>query len=137
MAIIEEIIRLEDDGTISFGDYLSEEKKKAENFKVDSDMYNVKTHNEITRLEKNGKLLIETVPGAVVHNLAVNESAMDFKLIGADDTRVTVELEPEQLYKVVINDINIGNVKSTIAGKVIFSLDLDEEHKIIQIIKCL
>ncbi|MDR1663477.1 MAG: endosialidase, partial [Clostridiales bacterium] len=127
--------RAEENGSVSFGDYISEEKKKLDNFEVDGDLYKVKTHNEITRLEKNGKLLLETVPGSAVHGLRVNGAEVAFGLEGADDTRVTVELEPDQIYRVIIDGVNIGNVKSSVSGKVVFSLELDENIKPIEIIK--
>ena len=135
MAIIEEIIRLEENGTLSFGDYISAEKKKRDNFEVSGDIYKIKTHIEITRLEKNGKLLLETVPGATVHNLALETNSVTFSIEGADDTRVTAELAPNEVYRVLIEGTNIGNVKSNISGKVIFSLDLDATPKSIEIVK--
>ena len=64
MAVIEELIRKEDDGSISFGNYLMDEKKKVLDFEVQGDLYKVKTFKEITKLEKNGKMLLEAVPGA-------------------------------------------------------------------------
>lgn len=135
MSIIDEIIRVEENGLISFGDYLSPEKKKRVDFEVDGNLYNVKTCQEITRLEKNGKLLLETVPGAVVHELNVADSKVEFLLEGLEDTRITMELEPEALYRILIEGTNIGNVKSNISGKVIFSLELDDQARPIEIIK--
>ena len=69
MAVIEELIRLEDNGSISFGNYLMDEKKKVLDFEVAGNLYKVKTYKDITKLEKNGKMLLETVPGATIHNL--------------------------------------------------------------------
>ena len=66
MAVIEELIRQEDNGSISFGNYLMDEKKKVLDFEVQGDLYKVKTYREITKLEKNGKMLLETVPGATI-----------------------------------------------------------------------
>ena len=63
MAVIEELIRQEDNGTISFGNHLMDEKKKVLDFEVSGDLYKIKTFKEITKLEKNGKMLLETVPG--------------------------------------------------------------------------
>ena len=68
MAVIEELIRLEDNGSISFGNYLMDEKKKVLDFEVAGNLYKVKTYKDITKLEKNGKMLLETVPGATIHN---------------------------------------------------------------------
>ena len=51
MAVIEELIRLEDNGTISFGNYLMDTKKKVLDFEVENDLYKVKTFKEITKLE--------------------------------------------------------------------------------------
>ena len=62
MAVIEELIRKEDDGSISFGNYLMDEKKKVLDFEVQGDLYKVKTFKEITKLEKNGKMLLEQYP---------------------------------------------------------------------------
>ena len=73
MAVIEELIRQEDNGTISFGNHLMDEKKKVLDFAVSGDLYKIKTFKEITKLEKNGKMLLETVPGATVHNFTVND----------------------------------------------------------------
>ena len=39
MAVIEELIRKEDDGSISFGNYLMDEKKKVLDFEVQGDLY--------------------------------------------------------------------------------------------------
>lgn len=63
MAVIEELIRQEENGTISFGNHLMDEKKKVLDFEVNGDLYKIKTFKEITKLEKNGKMLLETVPG--------------------------------------------------------------------------
>ncbi len=135
MAIIDSIIRVEAEGGISFGDYVSAEKRKLGDFEVDGDLYNVKTYNEITRLEKNGKLLLETVPGAAVHRLRVAAEAVTFALEGFEDTRVTLELEPGESYRIEINETNLGYVKANSSGKIIFSTELDENTQEIEIVK--
>jgi hypothetical protein len=135
MAVIEEIIRVEAEGRISFGDYVSTEKRKVADFEVDGDLYKVKTCNEITRLEKNGKLLLETVPGTAVHNLRVTAEAVTFGLEGFEDTRVTLELAPGESYRIMINETNLGFVKANMSGKVIFSTELEDEAQSIEIIK--
>ena len=126
MAAIEELIRQEDNGTISFGNHLMDEKKKVLDFEVNGDLYNVKTFCEITKLEKNGKMLMETVPGATVHNFEMDEKGARFTVEGAEDAQITMELEPETEYKILIDDVNVGKMKSNLAGKITFSVELQK-----------
>ena len=56
MAIVKEGIILENDNTLSFGDYIRADKLKVEDFKVNDDTYKVRTHKEVTRLSKDGTL---------------------------------------------------------------------------------
>ena len=126
MAVIEELIRQEDNGTISFGNHLMDEKKKVLDFEVSGDLYNIKTFCEITRLEKNGKMLLEAVPGATVHNFEMDEKGARFTVEGAEDVQITMELEPDTEYKILIDDVNVGKMKSNLAGKVTFSVELQK-----------
>ncbi len=57
MAVIDNSILAEND-TLSFGNYTVNEKQKIKDFKLNGDTYNMKTHKEFTKLEKNEKLLI-------------------------------------------------------------------------------
>ena len=66
MAAVKELLRVENDGTLSFGDYTLTSKTKLENFEFQGDLYKVKTFAEITKLEKNGMLIYESVPGTAV-----------------------------------------------------------------------
>ena len=136
MAVVAEVIRLEDNKTISFGDYLSSEKKKVNNFEVDGSSYKVKTYKELTRLEKNGILLIETVPGASIHKLSLNEKRVTFSISGFTDTKITLELEPETEYKIFIDSVNVGSMISNVAGKINFSNGLNDDLQTIKIEKC-
>ena len=60
MAAISELIRKEDNGSISFGDYTLDSKAKLDNFEFNGDIYKVKTFKEITKLERNGVFVYET-----------------------------------------------------------------------------
>lgn len=124
MAVIEELIRLEDNGTLSFGNHLMDEKKKVLDFEVNGDLYKVKTFKEITKLEKNGKMLLEAVPGATVHSFAMNEKGAHFTVEGSEDVQITLELEPETEYKILIDDVNVGKMKTNMAGKINFSVEI-------------
>ena len=54
MTVIKELLRTEEDNTLSFGDYSLSKKAKLDNFEFEGDIYKVKTYQEITKLEKNG-----------------------------------------------------------------------------------
>ena len=66
MAVVKELIRTEDNGTISFGDYELSQKSKLSDYQHQGDMYKVKTFKEITKLERNGMFVYESVPGTAV-----------------------------------------------------------------------
>ena len=95
MAVIQELIRQEENGRISFGNYLMDEKKKVLDFEANGDLYKVKTFREITKLEKNGKMLLEAVPGATIHNFGMDEKGAKFSVESEEDIQITKELEPE------------------------------------------
>ena len=135
MAVIQELIRLEDNGTISFGNYAMDEKKKVLDFDVDGDLYKVKTYNEITRLEKNGKLLYESVPGSTVHNFAMDDKTITFVIEAPEDTHITMELEPEKEYKILVDDMLVGRIRANLAGKVSFSVEISRDTHAIKIEK--
>lgn len=61
MTAVKELLRANEDGTISFGDYTLPSKTKKEGFEFEGDIYKVKTFSEITKLEKNGMFVYESV----------------------------------------------------------------------------
>lgn len=124
MAVIEELIRLEENGTLSFGNYLMDTKKKVLDFEAGGNLYKVKTFKEITKLEKNGKMLIEIVPGATVHSLDLNDKKTTFLLEGQEDLQITMELAPDSDYKIMIDDVNVGKIRTNLTGKVNFSVEI-------------
>lgn len=52
MSVINELIRTEANGTLSFGNYSLAAKSKVEDFEHEGDLYKVKTFKEITKLEE-------------------------------------------------------------------------------------
>lgn len=123
MPIIEELIRKEADGGISFGNYTLEKKSKVSDFEVNGDLYKVKTFKEITKLEKNGMFVYESVPGTAVMNLKVTENEMSFTAESDNDSQITVELEPETEYTIFIDGQNAGKMKTNLGGKLALSLE--------------
>ena len=135
MAVVEEIIRVEDDGTISFGNHLLDVKTKVADFEYDGDIYKVKTYNEITKLEKNGMFVYESVPGTSVHGLEVTDTGMDFTSECAEDAQITVGLESEAEYTLLIDGVNAGTTKSNLGGKVILSILASNGQTNVKIVK--
>ncbi len=135
MAVVEDLIRIEDDGTISFGNYLLDSKTKLDNVEHDGDIYKVKTFNEITKLERNGMFVYESVPGTAVHNFKVTDDEITMTVEGNDDPQITLELEPEAEYKVFVDGVTIGSMTTNISGKLNLSVELGKGETQIKIVK--
>lgn len=125
MGVIKELIRKEGDGTLSFGNYEYDTKQKKSDYEFEGDLYKVKTFKEITKLEKNGLFVYESVPGTVVTGLKVTEKDTSFSVEGWEDTSITLELEPETEYKVYVDDTSFGKMKTNLGGKLVLSLEID------------
>lgn len=129
MAVIKELIRSEVDGTISFGDYTLNEKSKLQDFEHQGDLYKVKTYHEITKLERNGMFVYESVPGTAVNHMNVTESGIQFYVEGAEDAQITVELAADTEYKIFIDDTNVGKMKTNLSGKLALSVELNKDEQ--------
>ena len=128
MTIIDGLIRSEADGSLSFGNYSLPKKSKVSDFEHNGDLYKVKTHKEVTKLEKNGMFVYESVPGTTVTNFKADDE-ISFEVEGFEDAQVTLELEAETEYKITVNDNDVGEMKTNLGGKLMFSLELDEGAK--------
>ena len=126
MSVVKELIRKESDGKLSFGNYMLDKKAKLDNYEVGGDLYKVKTFKEITKLERNGMFVYESVPGTAVSGLFVNENGITFSVEGSEDAQVTLELEAETEYEVAINGVNAGKMKTNLGGKLSFGVELGE-----------
>lgn len=137
MAMHQDLIRKESDGTLSFGDYTLDTKSKVSDFEHEGDIYKVKTYNEITKLEKNGLFVYESVPGTAVYHLDITDKEVSFNVTGKEDVQITLELEPEKEYKTFIDGTNVGKMKTNLGGKLVLSVELNEDTKSeIKVIKC-
>ena len=110
MSVVSELIRTEADGTISFGDYTLGAKAKLDNFEHQGDIYKVKTFSEITKLERNGMFVYESVPGTAVMNLNATDTGLTFQVEGPEDAQITVEMEPDTEYEVFIEQASTGKM---------------------------
>ena len=137
MGAISELIRTEKDGTISFGDYTLDKKEKLDNFEHDGDLYKVKTFHEITKLERNGMFVYESVPGTAVTELSVTDNGVSFSVEGPEDAQITVELEAEAVYEVYLDGASTGKMETNLGGKLSFSVELGNGSAVeVKIVKC-
>ncbi len=135
MSVVKELLRSEENGTISFGNYELRDKKKVEDFAHMGDLYKVKTFEEITKLEKNGMFLYESVPGTTVHEFAETAEGVNFLAEGAHSTQVTVGLKEDTEYEVFLQGNSIGAVKTNLSGKLSVSIDLKTEDVSVKIVE--
>ena len=112
MSVVKELIRTEENGKISFGNYELAQKSKLSDFEYDGDMYKVKTYNEITKLERNGMFVYESVPGTTVLNLDTREDGMSFIVEGPKDAQ------------------EAGQMKTNLGGKLSFSVELEQAEQV-------
>lgn len=125
MSVVSELIRTEADGTISFGNYELPAKSKKSDFEHNGDLYKVKTFREITKLERNGMFVYESVPGTAVSHLKATENGISFTVECPTDAQITVELEEETSYQVFVDDKEVGEMKTNLGRKLVLSVELD------------
>ena len=136
MAIVKELIRAEENGTLSFGDYTLEQKAKLDGFEFQGNLYKVKTFAGITKLEKDGMFVYESVPGTAVEEFGVTADGLNFKVSGAKDAQITVGLEAESEYTVCVNETCMNDIKTNLSGKLSISVELDSDKDInVKIVK--
>ena len=136
MAVVEELLRTEENGAISFGNYKLDAKAKVEDYEHSGDLYKVKTYKELTKLEKNGMFAYESQPGTSVTDFRETEDGVTFCVEAAEDAQITVGLEEDTEYSVTVGDANIGTMKTNLSGKLSISVELQSAGEIaVKIVK--
>ncbi len=125
MAVVKELLRSEADGTISFGNHKLEQKAKVEDYEHAGDLLKVKTFREITKLEKNGMFLYESVPGTSVVGFAERENGVEFTVEGDEDAQITIGLTDDTEYEVFVGGRSIGTMKTGLGGKLSLGVELE------------
>lgn len=127
MAAVKELLKAEAGGTLSFGDYTLDSKTKLDGFEFQGDLYKVKTFSEITKLEKNGMFVYESVPGTAVESFKATEEEVSFKVSGTQDAQFTLELEADSEYTVYMDGADAGEMKTNLSGKLSVSAELEPD----------
>ena len=130
MSAVKELIRAEVNGTLSFGDYTLDQKAKFDGFDFQGNLYKVKTFAGITKLERDGMFVYESVPGTAVEGFHATTEGLEFKVSGLKDAQITVGLEAESEYTVCMNDTCMNDIKTNLSGKLSVSVELDPDKYI-------
>ncbi len=125
MAVVNELIRTESDGTLSFGNYELDTKSKVSDFPHGGDSYKVKTFYEITKLERNGSFVYESVPGTAVNNFVATADGVSFVVEGKENAQITLELEEGSEYIAMVNGENLGKMTTNMGGKLVLSVGFE------------
>ncbi len=133
--VVETLIRKESNGTLSFGDFTLAEKKKVSDFNFGGDVYKVKTFNEITKLECNEMFVYESVPGTAVFNFVKGDKEVTFGVVAKEDAQITIELEENASYEVMISGADSGEISTGLGGKLSFSVESDGEEKQVKVVR--
>ena len=111
-------------------------KTKLDGFAFQGDQYKVKTFSEITKLEKNGMFVYESVPGTAVENFKANAELVSFVVSGDQDAQFTLELEADSEYIVYMDGVNVGDMKTNLSGKLSVSAELESGKSVeVKIVK--
>lgn len=127
---VKELIRVETTGGISFGDYELTEKTKRSDFKCKDNLYKVKTFREITKLERDGEFVYESVPGTAVFDFQFTPDGAEFAVEGQGNTQITVGVEPDCEYRVILGNETVGFIQTNLGGKLSFSADLNPDKAV-------
>ena len=130
MAVISELIRVEENGALSFGDYTLDAKTKLDNFNHDGASYKVKTYKDITKLECNELMVYESVPGTAVMEFRNVGGEVSFQAEALTGAQITLGLEPETEYAVTVDGEAVGVMTTNLGGKLSLSVEMDDEKAV-------
>ena len=89
-------------------------------------MYKVKTFYEITKLERNGMFVYESVPGTAVTEFKAADWGVEFLVESDKDAQITVQLEDDTEYTVHVDGVSVGGMTTNMSGKLNVSVELSE-----------
>lgn len=119
-----ELLFIEQDGSLSFGNHMLDEKAKMDDFKYNGDLLKCKTYKPMTKLEKNGMFVYESVPGTSVYHFIETDAGVEFEVEGSEDAQITVGLAEDTEYEIVVAGTSAGKMKTNLGGKLSFNAEL-------------
>ena len=130
MSAVKELIRSTGKGALNFGDHTLAAKAKKEDFEHKGDLYKVKTYNEITKLEKNGLFVYESVPGTSVNDFVETGDGITCLVEGDKDAQITLGLADDSEYEIFVGGKPVGKMKTNLGGKLSLSMELANEGEV-------
>ena len=67
----------------------------------------------------------ESVPGTTVHDYRATDKEVVLSVEGTTDSQVTLEFEAEKEYKIHIDNVYVGKMKTNLGGKLNLSVELE------------
>ena len=125
MSVVKDLLQVESDGTISFGNYELDAKQKLSDFEYKGDLYKVKTYADITKLERNETFVYESVPGTAVNHFKEGDGFVEFSVEGVQDAQITLQLQEDSTYSVLVDGEDAEEMQTNVSGKLVISVELD------------
>ena len=107
MSVVNELIRSEQDGTLSFGNYLLDTKSKLSDFE----------------------------PGTAVNNFQASADGVKFEVEGKEDAQITLELEEGASYAISIDGGDAGTMTTNMGGKLVLSVEFTDNKGVLVEVK--
>ncbi|MGL5259351.1 MAG: endosialidase [Lachnospiraceae bacterium] len=130
MAMNKDLLCANEDGTLNFGNHMLTEKAKVDDFMFQGDLLKVKSFQKMTKFEKNGSFVFESVPGTTVNNFKETEDGIFFAVEGNEDVQIIIGLEEQTEYNVEIAGESAGRMTTNLSGKLNLSVDLSTDNKV-------
>ena len=84
----------------------------------------------MTKLEKNGMFLYESVPGTSVNDFEESDKGVSFSVEGDNDAQITLGMEDGAKYEVFVNDKSVGVIDTDMGGKLTISVELTDNGEV-------
>ena len=112
------------------GNYELAEKAKLDNYEYEGDLYKIKTFREMTKLERNGLFVYESVPGTTVENFTETEAGVEFIVESWEDAQITLGLEADTEYEVFVAGESAGKMSTNLGGKLSVGVELSSTSRV-------
>lgn len=85
----------------------------------------VKTHSEITRLERDELMIYESVPGTTVTDFSYRPEKISFNVTGMGNTSIIIAVNQNNKYRLMIDDEQYFATNVLSGGKIQFIIDFN------------